>query len=114
MLSLFSETVYRLLGASSYASDINYFYWLLFAEGFRVCSAIFLTYLSFKLRQHYILFALAIVSGFNFCLNMYLVPKYGALGAAVSTFICYFVYFLTSLVIAYIPERRYFSKLSLK
>lgn len=106
LLLVFSNYVYILFGAEKYIGSIIYFKILIVAEGFRLSASIFMTFKNYKLQQAFIFKSLLFVSILNVALNVFFLPIYGPIFAAVSTLIVYFVYFLFSLRV-YLLEKKY-------
>jgi O-antigen/teichoic acid export membrane protein len=111
ILSIFSTEIYTIFGASKYIGDGKYYYWLLVGEFLRISAAVLMTFRTYKLQQHYILITLITISLLNVVLNFIFIPTYGPVFAAYSTCAVYFVYFIVSVFLSYLPERKYFSSL---
>jgi len=110
-LAVFSNFIYILFGASKYIESKEYFYWLIGGEFFRLTGAILFTFRVFKLQQIYTISSLIVVAILNLALNLIFMEAHGPLVAAYSTFFSYFIYFLMSFCISYIPEKKYFKEL---
>lgn len=105
---VFYEYIYVVLGAENYIGESRYFFILLIGEILRVSASTYMIYFTYQLRQGFILKSMVVVSVFNLILNIILVPKYGAIAAAYTTVISYFLYFTLSLR-CYLLEKKYFS-----
>lgn len=110
-LMVFSNFVYAVFGASKYIDSQEYFYWLIGGEFFRLTGAILFTFRVFKLQQIYTISSLIFVAILNLAINIIFMEANGPLVAAYSTFLSYFIYFLLSVAVSYIPEKKYFSML---
>jgi len=111
LMMIFAEELYQIFGASDYVKEVEYFYWLLAGEFFRILAAINMTYRSFKLQQHYSIYILGLVGVLNVLINYVYMKEYGPIVACYSTIISYLFYYILSFLFSSLPEQKYFKGL---
>lgn len=93
-----------------YRNTANIFVFLLFNPALYTTLEVTGQGLGFKKKSIYSLISSAIAASINFIGNFLLIPKYGAIGAAISTCISYLIFFFTKTLIS----RRIWFKFSIK
>lgn len=107
LLTFMADYVFFAFGADKYIDHTGLFIWLIWGEFFRLVAALYMTFQTYLLKQQNVFFSLFIVALLNVCLNSLFVPTYGAVGAAISTFVSYVVYLIISYIVGFIPEWKY-------
>ncbi|MFT4906445.1 MAG: O-antigen/teichoic acid export membrane protein [Oleispira sp.] len=106
------DSLYVIFGASEYIQEIEYFYWLILGEFFRIIASINMTYRSFKLQQHYSIIILTATAVINVVFNFLYMEEFGSIVACYSTLFSYLFYYLVSFLFSFMPEKKYFKEIS--
>lgn len=109
ILILGRKYVYILLGATQYLEFTNLFVFLIIAEFIRIVTGLFLSFRSYTLQTTYAFVAILIPTIIQLVMNIVFIPKNGLYFAAYAQVISALIYFLITIFIAIIPEKRYFN-----
>jgi O-antigen/teichoic acid export membrane protein len=99
LLIVASDFIIKILG-EEYSSAVGIFIYLLAYPIFYVLSEVATVGISIARKTKYLVFVTAICAAINIIMNLYLVPIFGAKGAAVSTAVTFLVYFYMRLFFA--------------
>ena len=91
-LIIFKKVIFLLL-SSKYYPSANVFPFLMFIPIMATLSESTMIGIQFKRKTHYQIYAAIIVAIFNIIGNLILIPKYGAVGASISTGLSYILFF---------------------
>mgnify|MGYP006280349261 CR=1 FL=1 len=89
---LFSQEVFTLLINQRYISGLKIIPWVSSGSLFLVFLTIFNPILEYEKKYGRIAIYASIAAVLNIVLNIIFIPKFGMMGAAVSTFVCYLIY----------------------
>lgn len=96
---ILAPSLVSLFGGEQFSQAIAPLRILLFAIIFACFNAVFFIYLYIKNKTNLIIIALALAFVFNFALNLLIIPRFGYIGASLSTvateialFICYLIF----------------------
>lgn len=107
VLALGGKTAVFLLYGDRYSDSVTILYWLIPYFLILSLTSFFSSFLSYQKRDHELMVSHSVMIASNIIFNILLIPKYGALGAAIATDIS-LVIFLIFLLVYHI---KYFNKL---
>jgi O-antigen/teichoic acid export membrane protein len=89
---LIAAYAYELLGATAFTRGLDYLGYLLLGNFFFLAGNLFSAGLGYAKRTHLTLAGFVIPGALNFGVNLWLIPRYGALAAAVTTVGAYLLF----------------------